>query len=181
MKSKATSSFRGRLMGVIGGLVAVLLAVFSVSAQAPSRSERRPGGQAERQSRSALKGQQQKRATAKADRTTPGSRTLRSAPSLAVLMAAYEGVLKNDEKANPEIVRALKLSFEKNPSARQTIAKIHRAYQALNTSDREKIVGQGTRPDQRQDATDQVLAGTDPCQEDPSISDASGGSAPRLK
>jgi hypothetical protein len=68
-------------------------------------------------------------------------RELRYAPSLAVLMVAYEGLLANDEKTNPEMVRAMKRSFERNPSARRTFDRIHKAYRALDDAQRTKIVG----------------------------------------
>ncbi len=65
----------------------------------------------------------------------------RYAPTLAVLMVAYEGVLNNDETTNPKMVRHLKQFFESTPSARKTLDKIHKAYKALSTADRQRIVG----------------------------------------
>ena len=65
----------------------------------------------------------------------------RYAPTLAALVVAYEGVLNNDEKTNPQLVAGLKKAFKDSPSAKQTVEKIRRAYRALPAADREKLVG----------------------------------------
>lgn len=117
-----TSTTRRRWLVAVGGACALglgMAAVTLVPAQAPTKQPD----------------------AAKAQPKAQADKQYRYAPSLALLMVAYEGVLKNNEKANPEAVRALKQSFERNPSARQTVAKLHKAYRALSAADREKIVG----------------------------------------
>lgn len=71
----------------------------------------------------------------------PAKKQHRYAPTLAVLMAAYEGVQNKDDKTNPEAVAALKKVYERNPSAKKTLAKLHTSYTALSADEREKVVG----------------------------------------
>ncbi|MFO0951638.1 MAG: hypothetical protein U0835_10905 [Isosphaeraceae bacterium] len=110
-----------RTASAMAGVGVVVLALASVWAQPPGRATRQPRGETRK--------------------PAPVARELRYAPTLAIVLVAYEGLLQNNEKANPEAVRALKQSFARNPSARQTIDKLYRAYRAMTPADRAKVVG----------------------------------------
>lgn len=134
------STSRSRWPGLIRPLAVFGLTVMTMAtvlAQPPTRPTRKAPGKAEQRAPALKPAEQPTRAAQPA----PTVRTYRYAPSLGVLMVAYEGVLQNNDRANPELVRAMRQTFQRNPSARRTMEKIHKAYRALPPADRVKVVG----------------------------------------